>query len=453
VRLLNARSFCIWVSNMEVTEEIKQKIKNLQKDFLENEGRNQQVLTKQLLDFAKDEIKFFDTFDVAIRNLGYIMEERAVPILLELLKWDFHRLQHEIIFSLGRIGDNRAVEPLIALLANQELAFFAVVALGDIGDEKAIQPILELLRQHTVPDYYQFTTAEALFKLGYRGDELLYAFINILRNEEYDYHQNYNAATYLGRFGDKRAVEPLITALESVSEAIRNNSVSALSELKDLRAFEPLLKTLQNTKEKHWIRIMAALSLAELQDSRAFEPLVEFLYYLLDRFTNPQMAKIADDLQEIQQQDLTEDLNAGIWTLGILGDKRAIPVLYDVRELLPDSIFIIASLLLLGENQFSEQFSAIFTTGMGFPTLGYEARNFVERGIISVRQARDVAHELLFDQERDKRYLAYFLLKDLGEVDDLALLNKAFENAGKWVNFERHQIKESITAIKHRYRI
>ena len=54
----------------------------------------------------------------------------------------------EAIRALGRIGDRRAVEPLIELLRNSNPDFreAAIGALGDLGDERAIAPLIERVR-------------------------------------------------------------------------------------------------------------------------------------------------------------------------------------------------------------------------------------------------------------------------------------------------------------------
>ena len=89
----------------------------------------------------------------------------AVPSLIRALEsttWDsgysgLHRLPSKsVIFeaahSLGKIGDERAVEPLIKALGNQDLSFeyYSYVrdsitqALGELGDARAVKPLIEI---------------------------------------------------------------------------------------------------------------------------------------------------------------------------------------------------------------------------------------------------------------------------------------------------------------------
>jgi hypothetical protein len=99
------------------------------------------------------------------------------------------------------------------------------------------------------------------------------------------------AAEALGTLGDKRALEPLIAALQhksldlSIQSAgpkipFRVAAATALGKLGDARAVEPLIAALQNTGVSPTISIFmypvqaaAAAALGQLGDSRAIEPL------------------------------------------------------------------------------------------------------------------------------------------------------------------------------------
>lgn len=48
--------------------------------------------------------------------------------------------------SLGRIGDKRAVEPLMRMLKGT-VYVEAAIALGQIGDKRAVQPIVEEIKK------------------------------------------------------------------------------------------------------------------------------------------------------------------------------------------------------------------------------------------------------------------------------------------------------------------
>lgn len=85
-----------------------------------------------------------------------VMENRKdIDGLLAALKTRDANIRRKAINALGRIGDERAIMPLINAL-NTEVAFAvkidAVKALGNLGDERAIQPLTRALES-------EYTTA------------------------------------------------------------------------------------------------------------------------------------------------------------------------------------------------------------------------------------------------------------------------------------------------------
>ncbi|NIM18215.1 MAG: hypothetical protein GTO45_39950 [Candidatus Aminicenantes bacterium] len=111
-----------------------------------------------------------------------------------------------IIEVLGKIGDKRAVEPLINSLKdeNARVREGAVEALGKIKDKRAIEPL-----------------------------------IHSLKDENANVREV--AVEALGKMYDKRAVEPLIHSLKDENTYVRERAVEALGKIKDKRAVEPLM--------------------------------------------------------------------------------------------------------------------------------------------------------------------------------------------------------------------
>ena len=91
------------------------------------------------------------------------------------------------------------VEPLIVALedANRSVAFWAAGALGRIGDTRAVEPLVVLLN-----------------------------------DKDRDQRLRARAAEALGRIGDTRAVEPLSVVLGEGSEIIRGKAAPALKKLR-----------------------------------------------------------------------------------------------------------------------------------------------------------------------------------------------------------------------------
>lgn len=113
----------------------------------------------------------FHTYHGAIKLLGEIREEKAVPRLLELIDYfvegsnqtnECKQLAAECVRALGRIRDAQAVEKLIELLDYDDYREVAAIALGDIGDPRAAEPLTKCIRQNI----YMAGLINAVGKLG-----------------------------------------------------------------------------------------------------------------------------------------------------------------------------------------------------------------------------------------------------------------------------------------------
>jgi len=158
-----------------------------------------------------------------------------VSVLISALKDKNSNVREKAASALGKIGDERAVEPLIQALKDEDsdVRGRAADALGNIGDGRAVEPLIHALKDE-------------------HGN---------VRN---------NAADALGNIGDKRAVEPLIQALKD-----DKNGIWALGEIGDARAVEPLIQALKD--EDWYVRSTAAKALGKIGDERAVEPLTNAL--------------------------------------------------------------------------------------------------------------------------------------------------------------------------------
>lgn len=79
-------------------------------------------------------------------SLGRLRDKAAVPSLIDAL-WmapDTYE-REEAVRWLGRLGDSRALDPLMNLLPEPHVRHLVVVALGEIGDQRAYGPLLDVL--------------------------------------------------------------------------------------------------------------------------------------------------------------------------------------------------------------------------------------------------------------------------------------------------------------------
>jgi len=80
----------------------------------------------------------------AAKALGKIGDVRAVkPLIAALLTDDESSVHRAAAQALGKIGDVQAVEPLITALKNVS---DAASALGELKDARAVEPLIAVLR-------------------------------------------------------------------------------------------------------------------------------------------------------------------------------------------------------------------------------------------------------------------------------------------------------------------
>jgi len=140
--------------------------------------------------------KDVDVREHAADTLGLIGDERAVVPLIHSLGDSEHSVRSSAAYALGRIGDKRAVEPLIIALLNEKSVVpgSVVKALGLIGDTRAVEPLIMILMDK-------------------------------------DKFPRRDVPKALGLIGDKRAVEPLTQSLRDSNELVRKYAAEALEKI------------------------------------------------------------------------------------------------------------------------------------------------------------------------------------------------------------------------------
>lgn len=226
--------------------------------------------------------------------LGKLGDKRAVEPLIKALEDSHADVRKNASEGLGVLGDKRAVEPLILALGDPDGDARKIAAealqnlghsewsgikgnylstdlewLGDTHNPQALMPLVKALGDlyASVRSY----AAEALWRI--EDERAVKPLIEALGDTDQDVRKN--AAGALGMLGDKRAVEPLIKALGDKGKKVRRKAAEALGKLGDERAVEPLIVALGDKCE--YIRSDAAIALAKLGDERAVEPLIKAL--------------------------------------------------------------------------------------------------------------------------------------------------------------------------------
>ena len=128
------------------------------------------------------------------------------------------------ISDVKKMQANKDVEGLIKALKDKDpmVRGDAAEVLGKIGDSRAVEPLIEALK-----DIVQFIAIESLRKIGEPAIEPL---IKALKNK--DTLIRSGAARALGEIKDKRAVESLTEALKYGDSFVRSAAEEALKKIK-----------------------------------------------------------------------------------------------------------------------------------------------------------------------------------------------------------------------------
>jgi HEAT repeat protein len=251
-------------------------------------------------------------------DIKKLKESRNVEGLIFALRHKDPIVQYDAAEALGDLGDERAVEPLLTALKNDEtggvrwkaaealsklgtysvagligalqhddddVRWKAAIALGEIGDPQSIPSLISVLC-----DKDRFVRSRAAYALSMIGEPAVDPLICALR--EGDGNLRWGAAIALGKIQNPRAIDPLIHALADKYENVRAESAAALAAI-GKPALGPLLQFLKFSDGAMRIEIVTALG--ELHDTGAIQPLIQ----LLDTAGDDERKAIADALDEI----------------------------------------------------------------------------------------------------------------------------------------------------------
>src|SRR5207253_4277876 len=152
------------------------------------------------IDLLKDK-DWFRRKDAAI-TLGEMGDERAIKPLITALRdaeWNVREAAQD---ALAQIGPP-AVEPLIKALREYQIKTFVIQVLGKIKDERVLDPLMAQLRNEEFKD----VATKALVEVGLPAVERLMAVMN-----DKDKHVRKHVVMALGEIGVSEAVELLIEA-------------------------------------------------------------------------------------------------------------------------------------------------------------------------------------------------------------------------------------------------
>jgi|GEM_PF-1872313 len=277
--------------------------------------------------FAFSEKGFVHQSFAVLSSIGSQMILNRLIQTLNCHKVDLIRIVAAM--ALGKIGDRKAVDPLINALRDKNVGWAAAEALGKIGDQKTVDLLRDILKGKD--KYAIWAAAKALGKIS--DQEAVDFLINILSNK--DAYSRWVAVVALQEIGDPKGVDALVEVLEKdKDEAVKRAAVSALGAIGDSKVVDPLIKA---SKDKDsLVRADALWTLGKIGDSRCVDLLIEALNH--DKFVR---GSAADALGEIRDPKAVEPLiealkdedkyvkSAAVEALGKIGEPKALNHLID----------------------------------------------------------------------------------------------------------------------------
>ncbi|MHA1756520.1 MAG: HEAT repeat domain-containing protein [Promethearchaeota archaeon] len=290
-------------SAINILKLIKDEIKEYFLNFLEKDDfiikRNSiELIGKLKIKNFKITSKLIENLDdiysevsrAALRTLGEIGDEKAIPELLKILneeeadfeyidvdlKWcvidsikkilmntpqpdysyllntldtDNDLIKESVAFILGEIGKSEFTESLISLFLNErniEVRKSAIIALGKIGNKKALNLLLDVLDNDNIYWLLKKVAIDAIYNIYYRNLKYYNSNSNVdrefIKNREkliyfLKTHPNecfkvkLGLIKFLETFGDKTALDALIRLLNDFHRLVRISAEKAIKNI------------------------------------------------------------------------------------------------------------------------------------------------------------------------------------------------------------------------------
>ncbi len=231
---------------------------------MESSGQGHE-LTEPMQEVVLEEEKVKDEIDIQIDllkdpdwvvrreaaiTLGEMGDERCVEPLAAALRDGDWQVREVAIEGIGQIG-SPAVDVLLKLLRDWDVRKSAIMALGKIRDERVLEPLMQQLRN----DEFMEDATDALVNLG---EPALPGLIKALKDKEELVRKQ--AVIALGRIKSPEAIDPLIEMLQNKDWFTRLTAAAALEAIGDERgreAIKPLLKDTDMVVKMRVERILA----------------------------------------------------------------------------------------------------------------------------------------------------------------------------------------------------
>jgi predicted Zn finger-like uncharacterized protein len=210
----------------------------------------------------------------AAKKLGLSEDIHAIDSLAEALGNEDPAVVEAAARSLGEIGDERGVDPLIKVWIyskDEEVANAALLSLVRIAAKYFDKlpdndnGLFEKIRMAMIDGY----------KISGMGDDI--GIVNTLTPGLEDKEPNIRivSALLIGNLGSPKAAESLLSIVDDKDLKVRKYVLIALGNTRDPRALEPLLSALNDNDQQ--IRLAAIKALPSFGDPRVKDSLMQLL--------------------------------------------------------------------------------------------------------------------------------------------------------------------------------
>ena len=193
--------------------------------------------TSALVDAFKSEKVFWQQFLIA-QQIVARHETGVIPSLLDWLTHEDRHIRGNAAFIIGRLGDPRGFQVVAGMLDDRSDRPEGQGRVGIAGDGR-----YHAAAQISADRYY---AAHLLGDL--RDAQAVPLLVSLLKDPEV----NAIVPWALGQIGDKRAVGPLVNALDDDSPSMRVMAIYALEELDAKEALPRLIALLDDHRKSHF---------------------------------------------------------------------------------------------------------------------------------------------------------------------------------------------------------
>jgi cyclophilin family peptidyl-prolyl cis-trans isomerase/HEAT repeat protein len=292
--------------------------------------------------------------------IGRIGDKRGTDALIAMLEHEGSEPARAMAaFALGEMEDARGVSALMAVVEREEESLSvrarAVESLGKIAGVQANADALgktaverinqsliaQLPGSQTSLERKPLTSLTIAALMRIRSPASVEPLTRQLKSKDAEIRaRSANALARLRQPIDG-AVPALIEALNDSDVDVRANAARALGASKDTRAVEPLVKLLGDKNDR--VQVNAVRALAALNDRRAVEPLAA----LGEKLLGPPDTNFGE--RRVTDQAVNELLEI-ITALGAIKDERALPFLRRARQI--GSVEVEVAMARFGEKEF-----------------------------------------------------------------------------------------------------